>query len=95
MSCMIHADGILMGCSTFGHIAGILTKGISFFSMQCHGKRTRDQYRLVPPIALSERGKLWVPVSGSWRNPALWSNGALTEALEDYLAIKVNSSSLS
>ncbi|CAN0194489.1 unnamed protein product, partial [Scytosiphon promiscuus] len=54
MSCMIKADGILMGCSTFGQIAGLLTTGISMFSMQCGGERTPQQYRTIPPLAIAE-----------------------------------------
>ncbi|CAM9920162.1 unnamed protein product, partial [Hapterophycus canaliculatus] len=35
LSCMIHADGLLMGCSTFGQLAGVLNgDGLSFFSTE-------------------------------------------------------------
>eukprot|EP00752_Nemacystus_decipiens_P015661 g13975.t2 len=86
LSCMIHADGILMGCSTFGQMAGVLTKGISMFSVQCDGPRTPAQYKLIPPFALAERGNLWVPVAGSWRDPALISTSLFAGALDTLLA---------
>lgn len=88
MSCMIQADAILMGCSTFGQIAGLLTKGLSFFSTDCGGSNTPDQYKTVPPIAVAERGHLWVPVSGSWRDPVLLSTNLLSGALDDLIATK-------
>lgn len=88
MSCMIHADGVLMGCSTFGQVAGILSKGISFFSLQCGGDKTPDQYLLIPPMAVAELGKMWVPVDGSWRDPVLWSEESLTEALVELVKTK-------
>ena len=83
MSCMIQATGgVLMGCSTFGHVAGLLTRGISFFSTQCGGSHTPDQYKFVPPLAVSERGRLWVPIAGSWRDPVLTSTTLLGSALK-------------
>ncbi|CAM9457360.1 unnamed protein product [Laminaria digitata] len=81
LSCMIQADGLLMGCSTFGQVAGLLTKGISFFSMHCSGGRTPTQYKTIPPLAIAERGHLWVPVAGSWRDPVLTSTDVLNSAL--------------
>ena len=88
LSCMIQADGLLMGCSTFGQIAGIFSNGISFFSMHCRGSRTPAQYKTIPPIALAERGHLWVPVAGSWYDPILNSNEVLSGALDIHLENK-------
>ena len=88
MSCMIQADAVLMGCSTFGQVAGLLTKGISLFSTDCGGPSTPDQYKTIPPIAVAERGHLWVPVSGSWRDPVLFSTKLLSGALDDLLGTK-------
>lgn len=85
LQCMIQADGILMGCSTFGQIAGIFSEGISFFSMKCGGDRTPAQYKMIPSIAVAERGHLWVPVAGSWHNPVLESNEVLNAALATHL----------
>lgn len=78
---MIEADGLLMGCSTFGHMAGLLTRGISFFSMHCSGDHSPAQYKTIPPLAVAERGHMWVPVAGSWRDPVLASTGPLRHAL--------------
>ena len=86
LSCMIEADGILMGCSTFGQVAGLLTYGISFFSMHCAGDRSPAQYKTIPPLAVAERGHMWVPVQGSWRDPVLASTGPLRHALALHLA---------
>ena len=83
---MIQADGVLMGCSTFGQIAGLLTKGVSLFSTQCGGARTPVQYKLIPPLAVAEMGHLWVPVAGSWRDPVLQSPALLTGALDMLIA---------
>lgn len=83
MSCMVHGDGLLMGCSTFGQVAGILSEGISFFSMQCGGYLTPSQYQLIPPMAIAERGRMWVPIDGSWRDPILWSEDLLVGALRE------------
>lgn len=88
MSCMIHADGVVMGCSTFGQIAGLLTKGISFFSMQCGGAATPDQYKSIPPMAVAERGYLWVPIAGSWRDPVLASVELFRGALDTLITLK-------
>ena len=82
LSCMIHSDGVVMGCSTFGQIAGLLTKGISFFSMGCKGDVTPVQYKTIPPIAVAERGHLWVPLSGSWHNPVLNNTDVLGHAID-------------
>ena len=86
MSCMIKADAVLMGCSTFGQVAGLLTNGISLFSTDCDGSRTPDQYKTIPPLAVAERGHLWVPVAGSWRDPVLESTEILSGALDDLIA---------
>lgn len=88
MSCMIHADGLLMGCSTFGQIAGILNKGISFFSAQCGGQLTPEQYQLIPPMAIAERGDMWVPIAGSWRDPVLQANEIFLRALDQLIENK-------
>ena len=87
LSCMIQADGVLMGCSTFGQVAGLFTKGIKMFSMQCGGASTPDQYKSIPPLAVAEKGHLWVPIAGSWRDPVMASptlfRGALDHLLEE------------
>ena len=88
MSCMIQSDAILMGCSTFGQVAGLLTKGISLFSTDCNGPSTPYQYKTIPPLAVAERGHLWVPVAGSWRDPVLESTDLLSGALDDLIAAK-------
>ncbi|CAM9532516.1 unnamed protein product, partial [Laminaria digitata] len=88
MSCMIQADALLMGCSTFGQVAGLLTKGISLFSTSCDGNYTLPQYRTTPPLAMAERGYLWVPVAGSWRNPVLESTELLRGALDELMAAR-------
>lgn len=85
MTCMTVADGILMGCSTFGQLAGLLTKGISFFSMQCGGKLTPSHYQMIPALAVAERGHMWVPIEGSWRDPVLSSMPAFRHALVSLL----------
>lgn len=88
MSCMIQADAVLMGCSTFGQVAGLLTKGISLFSTDCGGPSTPYQYKTIPPLAVAERGNLWVPVTGSWRDPVLASKELLGGALDELIAIR-------
>lgn len=86
---MSQADGLLMGCSTFGHIAGVLNNGgISFFSTACDGANAPAHYKLIPPLAVAERGEMWVPVSGSWRDPVLTSTTILDVALETLLKAK-------
>lgn len=89
LSCMIQADGLLMGCSTFGHIAGILNDGgISFFSMECNGWRAPIHYKMIPPLAVAERGYMWVPISGSWRNPVIKAMSIFEVALDQLLKNK-------
>ncbi len=89
LSCMIHADGLLMGCSTFGQVAGILNRdGISFFSTGCGGPGSPIQGKVVPPLAVAERGRMWVPVSGSWRDPVLGAKQLLSAALDELLESK-------
>ena len=83
LSCMIKSDGIVMGCSTFGQIAGILSNGISFFSMGCQGDMTGPKSRMTPGLAIAERGHRWVPVRGSWFDPALYSIDILRAAIEE------------
>lgn len=88
MSCMIHADGILTGCSTFGQVAGLFTTGLRFFSLGCRGddlQFTPRQYQMLPPFAVSERGDMWVPVRGSWFDPELLSDRLLEAALDRHL----------
>ena len=87
LSCMTQASGgVVMGCSTFGQIAGVLSKGISMFSMHCDGARTPVQYKLIPPLAVAEWGHLWVPIAGSWRDPVLASPDLFGRALDTLLA---------
>lgn len=50
MSCMIEADGLLMGCSTFGQSAGLFNEGLRFFSVDCQGWVTAPHYQMVPPM---------------------------------------------
>ncbi|CAM9392060.1 unnamed protein product [Scytosiphon promiscuus] len=85
LSCMIQADGIVMGCSTFGQVAGLFSKGISMFSMHCEGERTPLQYKMIPPLALSERGQLWVPIVGSWYDPVLNATHIFRNVLDTLL----------
>lgn len=42
-----------MGCSTFGQVAGLLTKGIKFFSTDCGGPSTPYQYKTIPTLNLT------------------------------------------
>lgn len=88
MSCLTRADAVLMGCSTFGQVAGLLTKGIKLFSTSCEGNYTPNQYKITPPIAMAERGYLWVPVAGSWRDPVLESTELLRGALDELIATR-------
>ncbi|CAM9840597.1 unnamed protein product [Ectocarpus sp. 6 AP-2014] len=88
MSCMIQADGVLMGCSTFGQIAGLLTRGISLFSTRCSGEATPHQYRSIPPLAIAEKGHLWVPIEGSWHDPVLTSTSIFSAALDTLLVAR-------
>lgn len=85
LSCMALADGVVMGCSAFGQIAGLFSNGISMFSVACDGARTAAQYKMIPPIAIAERGEMWVPVEGSWRNPSLPSVAIFDQALDQHL----------
>lgn len=86
---MIEADGLLMGCSTFGHMAGVLNhEGISFFSTECDGWRAPIHYKMMPPLAVAERGHMWVPVSGSWRNPVMNAMSIFEVALDELLKNK-------
>lgn len=85
LSCMIKADGIVMGCSTFGQIAGILSQGISFFSMECAGDMTGIKSRMTPGLAVAEKGHRWVPVRGSWLDPVLYSTDILRLAVEEFV----------
>lgn len=82
LSCMTQADGVVMGCSTFGQVAGILNTGISMFSLHCGGNKTPQHYKTVPPLAVAENGRLWVPISGSWRDPVLTAVSLFRKALD-------------
>lgn len=75
-----------MGCSAFGQLAGILSKGIKMFSMGCEGNMTWEQNKMPPAFAIAEKGELWVPLEGSWTDPTLTNVGIFREALQLYLA---------
>ena len=83
---MIKADGVLMGCSTFGQIAGLLSRGISLFSTKCGGALPPVQYKSIPPLAVAEMGHLWVPIAGSWVDPELKSTALFSGAVDTLLA---------
>ena len=85
---MTKADGILMGCSTFGHISGVLNEGLKFFSFECAGERTPNHYKMMPPLAIAEQGNLWVPVTGSWHDPSILSEAIFEAALDQHLENK-------
>lgn len=53
LSCMTQADGILMGCSTFGQVAGLVNRGLKFFSVGCRGRKTAPHYKMIPPMVRS------------------------------------------
>ena len=91
LGCMIEADGILMGCSAFGELAGVLSEGMKLFSVGCGGPMTWEQNQLSPPLAIAERGELWVPIAGSWRNPGIGSIHIFRQVLTQYLAKKAES----
>lgn len=82
---MIQADGILMGCSTFGQISGVLNKGLSFFSVGCSGQKTLNHYKMMPALAIAEKGNMWVPISGSWHNPVILSQVIFEAALDEHI----------
>lgn len=88
LSCMALADGVVMGCSTFGQIAGLLSYGISMFSIACDAEITPPQYRMIPPMAISEHGNMWVPIEGSWRDPRLYSLALFDKVLDQHLRTK-------
>ncbi|CAM9998318.1 unnamed protein product [Ascophyllum nodosum] len=82
LSCMIQSDGVVMGCSTFGQIAGILTNGISFFTLECGGRQTQGHYKVLPALAVAERGNLWVPITGTLDEPVLNSTDILRRVIK-------------
>ena len=82
LSCMIQSDGVVMGCSTFGQVAGIFTNGISFFTLGCGGRQTQDHYKALPALAVAERGNLWVPITGTWDGPILNSTDILRRVIK-------------
>ena len=82
LSCMIRADGIVMGCSTLGQVAGMLSEGISMFSTRCNGRQTGWQYKMMPALAVAERGHMWVPVAGSWHDLQLNATDIFRAALD-------------
>lgn len=88
LSCMALADGIVMGCSSFGQIAGLLSHGISMFSVRCDGDRTPAQYKAIPPMAIAERGEMWVPIEGSWHDPRLYSLELFDRVLDQHLGMR-------
>ncbi|CAN0477205.1 unnamed protein product, partial [Laminaria digitata] len=59
---------------------------ISLFSTSCDEDRTAYQYKTTPPHAVAERGHLWVPIAGSWRDPVLESTDLLSGALDELIA---------
>lgn len=92
LSCMVHADGLLMGCSTFGQLAGVLNGGgISFFSTECGGHGAPLQSKMIPPLTVAERGRMWVPIAGSWRDPVLRAKHIFSAALDELLKRKQGS----
>lgn len=92
LSCMVHAHGLLMGCSTFGQLAGVLNgDGISFFSTECGGHGAPLQSKMIPPLAVAERGRMWVPIAGSWRDPVLRAKHIFSAALDELLKRKQGS----
>ncbi|CAN0186399.1 unnamed protein product [Scytosiphon promiscuus] len=92
MSCMIQADALLMGCSTFGQVAGLFSEGVKFFSIGCQGWVTAPHYKMMPPMAVAEQGSMWVPMTGSWRNPAIYSERILEVAVSQLLFEKMKPS---
>ena len=86
LGCMIVADGIVMGCSAFGALAGILSNGIKMFTTGCSGRLTWIQNKVSPPLAVSELGYMWVPLSGSWETPMLDKPGLFFRALQQKAA---------
>ena len=86
LGCMIAADGIATGCSSFGVLAGILSSGIKMFSTGCSGHQTWIQNQVATPLAVSEQGYMWVPLSGSWQSPVLERTGIFSRALQQHVA---------
>ncbi|CAB1105518.1 unnamed protein product [Ectocarpus sp. CCAP 1310/34] len=82
---MISADAVVMGCSAFGQLAGILSKGIKLFSTGCEGNMTWEQNKMAPLFAIAELGELWVPLEGSWADPTLTNVGIFRKAFELYV----------
>lgn len=62
-------------------VAGLLSRGLKFFSIACDGPRTPPHYKTLPPLALAERGEKWIPVNGSWHDPELMSQEILEREL--------------
>ena len=56
------------------------------FSLNCGGTVTPNQYKSIPPLAVAEMGRLWVPIAGSWRDPVLTSVSLFRRALDDLLS---------
>lgn len=86
LTSMISADGVVMGCSALGQLAGILSKGIKMFSVGCEGSMTWEQNKMSPPFAIAELGELWVPMEGSWAGSKMTSVGVFRKALQLYIA---------
>lgn len=86
LECMIEADGVVMGCSPFGSLAGILSRGVKIMSAACRGVMSWEQSQLAPPFAIAERGKMWVPIAGSWHNPTMKSTAVFQHTIKLHIA---------
>lgn len=62
LTCMVQADAILMGCSSFGQVAGILSEGLKFFSVGCVGSQTGPQLRMGAPLVRTAEFDLFLSV---------------------------------
>lgn len=59
LTCMVKANAILMGCSSFGQTAGILSEGLKFFSVGCEGSITGPHLRMATPL-VSKTGSVCI-----------------------------------
>lgn len=56
LSCMVQANGSLMGCSTFRQLASLLNDdGSSLFSIACDGPGTGVQHKMMPSLSVDAR----------------------------------------
>lgn len=39
---------------------------------------------MMPALAVAEKGSMWVPISGSWHNPAILSQVIFEAALDEH-----------